>query len=134
MVTEKSKEIGERIRTFRTTEPTKMSQTAFGAALSMSRDAINNLENGRAEVTGAIIQLICSKFSISRQWLETGIGPMKLQATEDEELIDEWLSECSDFQKACLLGVIRTPGGWEKLEEIVKNIQQILDEKKAQGE
>ncbi len=55
----------------------ELSQTNFGAKLGVSRDVINNIENGRVEPKPLIIKHICSVFGISEHWLRTGEGPME---------------------------------------------------------
>ena len=69
----------------------KLSQTAFGAKLGVSRDVINNFENGRVELKDNFIQLICLKFSINENWLRTGEGDMYRKTTS--ERLDEIAKE-----------------------------------------
>ena len=69
----------------------KLSQTAFGAKLGVSRDVINNFENGRVELKDNFIQLICLKFSINENWLRTGEGDMYRKTTS--ERLDEIAEE-----------------------------------------
>ena len=69
----------------------KLSQTAFGAKLGVSRDVINNFENGRVELKDNFIQLICLKFSINENWLRAGKGEMCQKTTS--ERLDEIAKE-----------------------------------------
>lgn len=65
----------------------KLSQANFGLKLGVSRDVINNIENGRVEPKPLIVKHICSVFGISEQWLLTGKGCM-MSETENA-LLDE---------------------------------------------
>ena len=69
----------------------KLSQAAFGAKVGVSRDVINNFENGRVDLKDNFIQLICLKFSINETWLRTGEGDMYRKTTS--ERLDEIAEE-----------------------------------------
>lgn len=62
----------------------KLSQTAFGNELGVSRDVINNLELNRVELSEVMVKAICSVFSVSETWLRTGEGEMYIQTAENE--------------------------------------------------
>lgn len=57
----------------------KMSRKAFGEALGVSGDVINNIEGNRLkrpEQKEPLYKLICQKFKVSYDWLMTGEGDM----------------------------------------------------------
>ena len=60
----------------------KLSQAAFGGHLGVSRDVVNNIENGRVELKELMVKSICSLFSINETWLRTGEGDMHIK-TDD---------------------------------------------------
>lgn len=66
-------EIHERIKILRK-DYCKLTQTAFGDRISITRDMVNNIERGRVEIKDHIIKLICSEFSVNEDWLRTGNG------------------------------------------------------------
>ena len=74
--------ISERIKKVRTS--LGMSQEKFGAQLGTSRDAINNAENGRAEIKETLIKLICKEFNVEYEWIKTGNGSMFHQSSDDD--------------------------------------------------
>lgn len=80
--------MSERIRSLR--EYLKLSQGAFGKRLGVSRDIINNLENGRVEPKEHMIKLICLEFDVSMDWLRDGQGEMFIQLDREDE-ITKWL-------------------------------------------
>lgn len=51
-----------------------MTQEEFGAALGVSRLVITTYETGRVVPDKPVRLLICEKFNINQDWLETGEG------------------------------------------------------------
>ena len=71
-------EMSERVRNLRKTH-LKMSQTAFGERLGVSRSVINNIESNalaRPDQKLSLIKLMCKEFSVNEDWLLNGMGPM----------------------------------------------------------
>lgn len=64
----------------------KLSQSSFGSALGVSRDAINNAENLRAEISDILIKSICREFGVDELWLRTGEGEMFRAVPREEEI------------------------------------------------
>ena len=73
--------VEERIRELR--KSLKLSQSAFGEKLGVSRDVINNLEQGRVAPSDLIINMICAKFGVNEDWLRSGDGEMFTPMTPD---------------------------------------------------
>lgn len=105
-------------------------QDLFAESVGISRSALAKILSGENNPRENTIREICRVYHINRAWLETGIGPMILEPESDIELIDEWLDNCTEFQRSVLLAIIKTPGGWDKLAEILQNLQEILGSKK----
>lgn len=63
-----------------------LSQSEFGEALGVSRDAISNYELGRVIPSELFVNHLCSTFNINPDWLETGEGEMQPEMTADEEI------------------------------------------------
>lgn len=59
-----------------------LSQAAFGSKLGVSRDVINNIENGRVELKELMVKSISSLFSIDENWLRTGNGNMYIESDD----------------------------------------------------
>jgi transcriptional regulator with XRE-family HTH domain len=66
--------VGKRIRELRTA--LRLSQTEFGAKLSVGRDVIGNLEYDRVSPKKMLLELMCHVFNVSREWLMEGKGEM----------------------------------------------------------
>ncbi len=67
-------EINERIKQLR--KNLKLSQTAFGEKIGVSRDVIKNIDNNLVEAKPLMIKHICEVFAVNREWLEHGTGEM----------------------------------------------------------
>lgn len=105
-------DISERIRLIR--KDNKLSQAVFGEKLGTTRDVISNIENGRVEPNGIIINLICNTFNINKEWLQDGSGE-KYKILEEDELLGKALANISLSDN-------------KKLKDIVKKLT-MLDEK-----
>lgn len=77
--------IAARIREIRRIN--RLSQTAFGERLGVSRDVISNLENNRVEISGVTAKAICKEFRVSEEWLQTGNG--KMFVDENAAMLDQ---------------------------------------------
>lgn len=54
----------------------KLSQTAFGEKLGVSRDVIKNIENDLVAPSGLFFHAAASAFNVNEEWLRTGEGDM----------------------------------------------------------
>ena len=74
-------ELHERVRELRK-KHLKLSQTAFGEKLGVSRDVIKNIELNtlaRPEQKLSLIKLMSKEFNVSEDWLLEGIEPMFIE-------------------------------------------------------
>lgn len=71
----KKGDISARVKTLRKT--LKLQQADFGERIGLGGGAIGKMERG-GTVTDQNIKLICEKFRVNRNWLETGEGEMFL--------------------------------------------------------
>ena len=124
--------LNERIKTVRSHYG--LSLRAFGERIGISAPSVAKLESGENNPREQTIRAICSEFSVRRDWLETGEEPMLFERDEDDVLIDTILSDSSDFVRAVIRGITRTPGGWEKLREMMLAIQHELDAQQKEPE
>jgi len=66
------KTINERIKQVRT--ELNMTQVNFSKMISISQSSLGEIETGVRKVNNRIIQLICSQFNVSIDWIKTGNG------------------------------------------------------------
>lgn len=74
-------ELSERIKIVR--KNLKMTQSAFGEVIGISRDTVANIENGRIDIKDVFIKSICREFNVDYGWLTTGVGKMFVDSDED---------------------------------------------------
>ena len=110
----------------------KMSQTAFGERLGVSRDVIKNIELNalaKPEQKLSLLKLICKEFSISEDWLLNGNGDMYTnKETEYSTLIDRVMDGENEFAK----NIFKTfaafdESDWEALQRMIEKYLDISD-------
>ena len=79
----------------------KLNQIKFGEKLGVSRDVINNIENGRLANPNqklSLYKLICKEFNVSEKWLLDGTGDMF--AKSEEISLDDFARQhgATDFE------------------------------------
>lgn len=119
----------------------KLSQEKFGERLGMSRDQINNVENGRAAVTEFLIKAICREFKVNEIWLRTGDGePFDNDVSREVEMTELFAELMSDRPEAFRTRLVTTllrfrPDGpeWAILEKIYENIKKEADAMEAEA-
>lgn len=127
-------DIADRVREAR--ESFNLSQTAFGARIGATRDAINNVENRRAEASNMLLTAICREYSIDEIWLRTGVGEMFKERTREEDIAAFLGSvlggKCTDFQRRLVSVLARMDvSEWELLE---KKLDELYAETKKADE
>mgnify|MGYP001855611149 FL=1 len=74
-------------------EDNNLSQEKFAEKLGLSRNFINQVENGKKNVSNRTISDICRLFNVNRKWLETGSGDPYV---DPEEKFVSYISEITD--------------------------------------
>lgn len=117
-------EIHERIKELRK-KHLKMSQTAFGERLGVSRSVINNIELNvlaRPDQKLSLYKLICSEFNISEEWLLNGTGDMYASnEAEYSALIDRVMTGQNEFAKNIFKAfALFDEADWEALQAMIE--------------
>lgn len=63
-----------------------LTQSEFGKRISVSIDAVKNLEYNRVTPSDITISMIVNTFGVSEDWLRTGEGEMFRKASRAEEI------------------------------------------------
>lgn len=71
-----------------------LSQAALASEIGVSRGVIYNLENKEWEKQPVVIDAICKRLNINKEWLLDGIGPMEID-NERSRIIDELYRACA---------------------------------------
>lgn len=110
----------------------KMSQTAFGQRLGVSRDVIKNIELNalaKPEQKLSLLKLICKEFSVSEEWLLNGTGDMFANnEAEYSTLIDRVMTGENEFAK----NIFKTfalfeEEDWEALRKMIEKYLAVSD-------
>ena len=97
--------ISERIKQIR--KEAGLTQAEFAKRALLSVDGVSQIERGVYPPSAKSIELICREFSVRREWLETGEGPVHLEGPDEEEAIFRRLQSMSNVSAAALRAVIR---------------------------
>lgn len=65
-----------------------LTQQEFAKRINVVRTNIGRYESGACMPSGAVVELICREFNVSRRWLETGEGDM-FQPLKRQEAIKQ---------------------------------------------
>ena len=66
----------------------KLTQQDFSEALKISRSNMGNIEIGRIALTDRVIDTICEKFNVNKEWIIDGIGEIFIQRTRSQIITD----------------------------------------------
>ena len=94
----------------------KLTQKELGKMLGVSRDAIANIENNRAEASELFINLFCRELNVNKDFILTGNGEPFLNGITEQ-----------DHELADLLATL-TLGGNPKLSKLMNKITKLDDE------
>lgn len=99
-----------------------LTKTAFAKRIEVSQGFVSQLCSGAFNPSARTISAICREFGISRQWLETGEGPMKLPEVDmDLEIINDLLSDTAGPMADLIRNI------WRTYRQLPPEDQQILD-------
>lgn len=77
----------ERLKEFRKQQ--KMTQKDFADKIGISRTYYSNIENGSMPLTTHILDMICFKFKVSKEWILKGKGNTNITDTNDISFLTE---------------------------------------------
>ena len=112
--------MNERIKDIR--KKLGLSQVEFGTKIGISGPAIAKIERGANNPSDQTTQLICSVFDVNPEWLKDGDGPIFLENTEMDMLIEESMPNSSERARQIIKDFYKTYGdtGWDLIESIMK--------------
>lgn len=76
--------MNERIKELR--KALGLTQAEFGEKLGVKPSTVTNYESGLRAPSDAMLVSICREYGVNEVWLRTGIGPMLVPRTREEEI------------------------------------------------
>lgn len=113
-------------------EDKKLSQSAFGERIGLTRDNVANIEGGRVEPTEIVIKSIVREFSVNEDWLRTGQGEMySLDAVEKQtaEFLGHAITHNTTAKDSFLRAVAATDE--KTLQAVLDFMSRVAEEIKA---
>lgn len=65
-------------------EEANLTQDEFADRIGIGKSSVSKLEVGTNNPSEQTIRAICKEFKVSREWLETGKGPMHATVNDDD--------------------------------------------------
>lgn len=123
--------MGERIKELRTV--LRLTQQQLADSLGIKRNTIAKYETGRGDPIDAVVSLICKTYNVNEKWLRTGEGPMFLDYSRDQQIMDfvadAMRGESDNFKRRLISVLARLDENeWAILEKRLREI--IGDEKR----
>ena len=107
----------------------KLTQQDFSEALKISRSIMGNIEIGRIALTDRVIDTICEKFNVNKEWIIDGIGEIFIQRTRSQIITDFAadliLEEDESFKKRLIEALAQLDvDEWKVLEGIAEKLSK----------
>lgn len=116
-----------RLKEVRKKHPYGDTQDSFAEFLGISKSNLASYESGRRTPSEAVVQLICQKCDINKDWLTDGIGVMQKVHTKNQEIgaFANSVMKLDDenFKKRFIEALTKLDEkDWEVLEKIANNL------------
>lgn len=112
--------INERLKYFRT-KVLHVTQETFANSIFLSRSNYSGIETGKVTLTNRVIEDICYKYNMNRQWLMEGTGEIFLTKEQPSQAVPSFISDFYSLSE-------------EGQKEISKYITAIIAAKKKEEE
>lgn len=99
-------------------ENENLTQAKFGDILGVSRSVIANIVYERTEPNNLFLNHLCATFNVNKEWLETGIGNMYKDDSEDLKL-------------ASIMGEILADNENEELKSMILTFHKLTKEQRG---
>lgn len=99
-----------------------LKKSQFAEKLSVSQPYVSQLCSGVRTPSDRTISDICREFSVRREWLETGEGPMRIpEPEEDLEIINDLLADTASPTADLIRNI------WRTYRQLPPDHQKVLD-------
>lgn len=106
-----------------------LTQKEFGEKIGVTNFTISDIEKGKRTLTDRNMNLICEKYNVNKEWLETGSGEMFRPVLPVDEF-SQLLSEIEDSEDEFIKNALWTY--WqldEKSKKVIRDFTYALAEK-----
>ena len=121
--------VSERIRELRK-EKLNLTLERFGERIGLTKQAINMLEAGRANLTDQTRMSICREFGVNEEWLLTGQGepfPEKSRHDEIADFINGLAIDDNSFKARFITALTRlSENEWLLVEKVVRQMSEVV--------
>ena len=121
---------GERIKMVRKQQ--KLSQADFAKEIAVSATTVCQLEVGKYNISRTTKHILCSRFHINPEWLDTGEGEMFSTVDLAEDIIPD-LVEILNENKSLLRAVRHATktfsvDDWKKLNLFISSLEEVQND------
>lgn len=115
---------GDRVKSVR--KMNGMTQKEFADAICISNVSVSQLETNKFKMAKTTKELLCTRFHINPQWLDTGEGDMVSNAETAEELVPELVEILNEHD--AILAAVRhatktlTLEDWKKINQFMETL------------
>lgn len=103
-----------------------MKQGEFAKEITLTQGHVSDIENGRKCVSDRVMEIICLKYNVDKEWFRNGTGEMYLPENPD----DRYAINIGKLQRADNETIMRwvntiaetNPETLEKIEEFMKKL------------
>mgnify|MGYP000010883768 FL=1 len=119
--------MNKRVRELR--EALGKSQEEFARSLDLSRNFINQIENGKKNLSARSIKSLCVLYDVNETWLRTGTGDMFIEKTLNERISEMMaeiqLSDDKSFKYRLVAALSEfTDEDWDDLERLLNKLSR----------
>lgn len=121
---------GERIKMVRKAQG--LNQSDFAKEIAISTTSVCQLETGRYNISRSTKHLLCQRFHINPEWLDTGEGEMYTNAETAEGIVPDLVTVLNDnsrLLKAVKLAIETfSVEDWKKLNAFVESLGDVQND------
>lgn len=117
----------DRLKIVRKNDPHGKTQDMFAEFLGISQSNLASYETGRRTPTDAVVNLICEKCNIRKDWLIDGTGDMYVSKNSQiSRMLGEVLkADENDFKRRLVTAISNLDeDGWNTLEKLIDSISK----------
>lgn len=121
---------GERIKMVRKAQG--LNQSDFAKEIAISTTSVCQLETGRYNISRSTKHLLCQRFHINPEWLDTGEGEMYTNAETAEGIVPDLVTVLNDNSR--LLKAVKiaietfSVEDWKKLNAFVESLGDVKND------